>query len=826
MNPVNGSYPRGAPQPNGDFFAQRGAGPANNGPPTPRQISQENPQQARLRQFEDDKKRLTASCCTPLPDEHKPQSYITHFRVEEDSMHQSGPPPPDASTHHKKPRVILLGVKSTGKVQMYKARENEDGTFQIGKTWDLDELQSIRVFNPATARTPEEQQQAQWAGPGGLTITMSKPYFWKALGNAEKEFFVAGLVRVFRRYTKGRAPELIGFTATERDTLLSGPSYVPPPQEGRPSSQNQAQPPPLRQQLPQQRSSSPSSSVHSSTIGLASSEPMQGPANPRPVQQQRPQPTNQPSSHRSNRDSRASSQQTPSPTSSFKAPPQAFNQSQPQQSQQPRPFEPIFPPNHQAPASLFANGGRPSNASSAVSPTFLQPLNTSSGPAGASLMSPSEISPGTHSVSSITAGRWRPEGVAATTQRSAVDSPGSEQSPGSTPAPLQQTVLQTAPHNAPQTAPQVVPERRRPPIQDASVFGSQNSFRKASIATEPSPLATQAPMQHDVSPSNMQGEPLLEVLPLRSTPQKAKAPPLQIVVQQEQERVPSPVTQAAPRQDSPSNDLPSRTTSPLDERQYRPGLGPMMGRQGSNETANKLRKAATAYSAFKPRAGGAGERLLGTKANTNDEPDGVTRVVPAPLSRNATQDTVPTLGRVASPLGNGVPRPLSPGLEKPATQTMDGVVERPLPNGSTQPAVQVNEPTEEQQMARRPSKITIPKPRRQTDFFAKSLTTMGIDTSIVNNQHVEFENILTDFNWDTNLLQVKQVDVLKTNLRRDIARLEAGSWLGDSGHKDDRVATVESLLDRAIAECDEMEGLLTLYSVELSVSKSGSSVEG
>ena len=95
---------------------------------------------------------------------------------------------------------------------------------------------------------------------------------------------------------------------------------------------------------------------------------------------------------------------------------------------------------------------------------------------------------------------------------------------------------------------------------------------------------------------------------------------------------------------------------------------------------------------------------------------------------------------------------------------------------------------------------------------------MGIDTSVVHNQHTEFENVLTDFNWDANLLQIKQVDVLKTNLRRDIARLEAGSWLGNSEHKDDRVATVETLLDRAIAECDEMEGLLTLYSVELSVS--------
>jgi hypothetical protein len=47
--------------------------------------------------------------------------------------------------------------------------------------------------------------------------------------------------------------------------------------------------------------------------------------------------------------------------------------------------------------------------------------------------------------------------------------------------------------------------------------------------------------------------------------------------------------------------------------------------------------------------------------------------------------------------------------------------------------------------------------------------------------------------------------------------VEAGSWLNHLEQKDDRVEAVEKMLDRAIAECDELEGLLTLYNVELSV---------
>lgn len=68
------------------------------------------------------------------------------------------------------------------------------------------------------------------------------------------------------------------------------------------------------------------------------------------------------------------------------------------------------------------------------------------------------------------------------------------------------------------------------------------------------------------------------------------------------------------------------------------------------------------------------------------------------------------------------------------------------------------------------------------------------------------------------MLDAKQVDSLQAGLRREIARLEAGSWIGHPEQKDERITQVGKLLDKAISECDTMDSLLRLYSVELSVS--------
>lgn len=65
-------------------------------------------------------------------------------------------------------------------------------------------------------------------------------------------------------------------------------------------------------------------------------------------------------------------------------------------------------------------------------------------------------------------------------------------------------------------------------------------------------------------------------------------------------------------------------------------------------------------------------------------------------------------------------------------------------------------------------------------------------------------------------MQPKKLDAFEADLKREIARVEAGSWLNNTEHNDERVEAVEKMLDKVIGECDELEGLLTLYNVELS----------
>ena len=98
---------------------------------------------------------------------------------------------------------------------------------------------------------------------------------------------------------------------------------------------------------------------------------------------------------------------------------------------------------------------------------------------------------------------------------------------------------------------------------------------------------------------------------------------------------------------------------------------------------------------------------------------------------------------------------------------------------------------------------------------------MGVDASVMEGREVEYEALLSDFGWDRNFLQGRKIEAFKSDVRKEIGRLEAGSWMSHAGQRDDRVSAFERLLDKTIAECDELEGLLTLYSVELNVSATG-----
>ncbi|KTW25974.1 hypothetical protein T552_03248 [Pneumocystis carinii B80] len=140
------------------------------------------------------------------------ENYITHVKVFEESHYLF---PDGQSTQHttRKRRCILISVKNNGKVQVHKSRENSNGTFSIGKTWDMSELQ--RIDNVDAYK---------------MIVTFQKPYHWICESTKDKMFFIEVLVKIYKKFTGGKVPIMNGFEETknfdsannvESDTPLS-----------------------------------------------------------------------------------------------------------------------------------------------------------------------------------------------------------------------------------------------------------------------------------------------------------------------------------------------------------------------------------------------------------------------------------------------------------------------------------------------------------------------------------------------------------------------------------------------------------------------------
>jgi len=378
--------------------------------------------------------------------------------------------------------------------------------------------------------------------------------------------------------------------------------------------------------------------------------------------------------------------------------------------------------------------------------------------------------------------------------------------------------------------PAEVPPRRRPEIPERLKPTSQENVSYAASQptpppTSPLPQIPTAPITQ-AAPTPMQQAPTLPA-PVQETP-GPQAPIQQESVPQAPIQQASVPVEAAPPAVQPSSTTPDSAgiSTPTEEKDedasHRPGLGPMVKKPVvTTEAATKFRKFAAAAGAFKPRAGGAAAKLLNKETKKSDEPDGVNAVfVP---QRQAPKETPK--------------EEVEQKLEEPPKPTPDkSTKERPHINTELVPSVTVSGPltptqpstiqeVKEQSAPPTPEKIATkevtPEPevrrkKRRSNQQIVNISKLGIDPSIIDERGLEFESILSELGWGSNELSNKHIESLETDIKREIARVEAGSWLNHLEQKDDRVEAVERMLDRAIAECDELEGLLTLYNVELS----------
>lgn len=151
-------------------------------------------------QYDRDRRGII-SYCFSKPD-HKtnlpPNNYITHVRIIEDSKYPSVRPAQDSKLENKKKRVLIISSKANNQnaIQLHKARENSDGSFQIGRTWDLKDL--LRI-------------EADQVIPEGFLMTIGKKYYWETNSAKERTVFIKSLIKIYMQVFDGRVPELINW---------------------------------------------------------------------------------------------------------------------------------------------------------------------------------------------------------------------------------------------------------------------------------------------------------------------------------------------------------------------------------------------------------------------------------------------------------------------------------------------------------------------------------------------------------------------------------------------------------------------------------------
>lgn len=649
---------------------------------------------------------------------------------------------------------------------MHKARENVNGTFSIGKTWPLDDLTSVESFNGAVPRNAEEEQRKRWAGGTGFIVSIGKPYYWQASTQKEKQFFIASLVKIFTKYTGGKTPELIGFDERETEQFLGITS--------------QARQTPFNSQnlTPVQAPSTPNSPQGQAQPRGALRTPINQEPPPR-YQTQTPSGASQGATSQPAR-SPIQDKLEASPSSSID-----YNVLTAQQSQSSLRREAAVNRSQES----FSRG------------------DDASGPPHRPRVGPNGIPFGNGKFEDRNASA--PRTITSESTSKVRDASNS---------------LTTVPDSLPLSS-----EKRKPPI-----LRGQDSID----SMIPAPLASPG-MRRDIRPPIRSNErpqsPTIERLPEASSLAASKTSGRQSIPDlrkpanspSETGKVISKDLSSAPSAaavhdaiasnpiESPESPIQVKDDSPAqtpdDER---PGLGPMIKKKKSKaEIANTFLKAAiatkaTATNAFKPRAGGAAERLREQQAKQSDGPDGITSVVPAPyLVRNISNDS--TKPRTSDPIKDTV-----------AATNSNEVIPVVKVTGVQSQSANVEDPTVGELDDTLAEDGKVRQPRRQkptSEVLQKELESLGIDISILDDRATEFAGMLDEFGWVREGVRTRNIDQMKADIEREINTTQAGGWLSRLEEEDEKIEAIQSGLDLCIAECDELDGLLTLYSVELGV---------
>lgn len=659
---------------------------------------------------------------------------------------------------------------------MHKSKENPNGTFSIGKTWNLDDLTAIESFTGPPA-TP---QNREWAGDTGFTVTLGKPYFWNAQSDKEKKFFIASLLKIYGKYTGGRAPELSGFDSRELEQVTGGGRRPPPAQRPPMSESLQASSRHMDQQptqpIPSRSIMSDQGAASTSNLSVASAGSGYPQSTSSPAARRAPFLPNGGASPSGSMDSSLSQNQA-----ALRALSGANNKSQ-----------------ESVAASSFANRSDDASSLPPRSRNGMAGGPGSFGGGGSRYDTPDSMPPSSPQPPLQPQDERPPE-----RRRPPMDPlrPQGLADRDLVPAPLMSPGMRREPVAPPPRS----MDRMSPRKPSGSQFGDSGSFKDRPITPgsfKDRPVTPAAEMTPPLA-----APPMSDNTGDGSTPRHGSFSTMSSAAAAASTAGPEP----------PAEVSPITPTAADQEEEARPGLGPMIkSKKSRGEIAGAFWKAASAANAFKPRPGGAGDRLrLAAQSKpAEDSSDGITGVFQPPPKPKAEEPEKPA--------------------EDPAERANPEVpsVKVTLPNSSRPSSLQqINtkvEPQTSQPEEKRSQEIVKDEEIRKSIISgndAKYLSALGVDPSILDNRSTDFTKWLDFFGWvPGEKMRSRHMDEMKIDIDREINKAQAGGWLSRFREEDDRVDAIKRGIDVGIAECEELDNLLTLYSVELSVGLSTSNI--
>lgn len=708
---------------------------------------------------------------------------------------------------------------------MHKARQNDSGTFSIGKSWLLQDLIAIEAYNSPNPTTAEEQQNKERAGGLGFLITIQKPYYWQATTTREKDFFVFSLIKIFKMHTGGKLPQLHGFDPQELEQRV-GPAPAsdarPAKSPSQPNRENRRGPSQGPPHIQGNRPTNPQQSERSLQNGR---EIRPHPSEEYPSKEQIPHARPHPAPLSHGRPSREATDQSGYSSESIPQIPGSFPTSEyardlrPKNSQSAlRTRESHSSIRHQGDSDDSGNSMRQYEpdlqklAGARSTESFRNRVGQQSGrnfngeraqpdrirPPIPSLDPTSQLPPETFDTHSIPT----PLRTGAQDNWSSSDVHKTEGTPSragsrlsSSQHTLNSEVSQERPTFAPLQSLRTDLSRKSSGLSTRSDHREESSHLKSTELLDVTRTVGATAADAAVNGENLVRDPQStnEILPESSAEEDSK---------NKSEESPDVASANPPSEDTPEAEV------------HRPGLGPMIKKKSNKEIANTMLKAATAYSAFKPRAGGAAEKMLNSEKRATDEHDGVSGVFPAPpmmkkpsveVIETRTQETVPEPQTLVQVQPNELP-PLQIII---VPDVPSNIVTATSPAHEASPAEQTLAAPNIQREERRR--------RRRSDYSAKYAKTLGINHSLLEGRTFEFDTVLNELGWNEETARRSTLEELQFGLRKEIMRLEAGTWLGVLENGDERVAAVSHMMDKVIAECEELECLLTLYNAELGV---------